>query len=95
MINSAPVSGTFYLDTNVAAGAAYCHRATSVLAGVESSPSHLAVAASPPPSDRQAVCAHRGGIIGRIRCLGSRPKRPVQGHPRNSQLQYALGGGRR
>lgn len=74
-INSAPVTGTSYVDSSVASGAAYCYRVTAVLAGVESTPSNQAVAAAPPPSDRQAACAHRGPIVGWIRCLGARPKR--------------------
>jgi hypothetical protein len=75
LINSAPVVGTAYVDTSVAGGAAYCYQVTAVLAGMESSASNQAVAAAPPPSDRRATCAHRGPIIGWIRCLTSRPKR--------------------
>jgi hypothetical protein len=74
-INSAPVTGTSYVDTAAGMGAAYCYQVTSVLAGVESGPSNQAVAAVPPPSDRQAACAHHGPIIGWIRCVASRPKK--------------------
>jgi fibronectin type 3 domain-containing protein len=74
-LNSAPVTGTSYVDTNVGAGAAYCYQVTAVLSGVESVPSNQAVAAVPPPSDRQATCEHHGAIIGWIRCVAARPKR--------------------
>jgi hypothetical protein len=80
-INSAPVAGTSYVDASAGAGAAYCYPVTAVLSGVESVPSNQAVAAVPPPSDRQAACAHRGPIIGWIRCVGSRPKRTDQQSP--------------
>ena len=74
-INSAPVTGTSFVDTGAASGAAYCYKVTAVLTGMESTPSNQAVAAVPPPSDRQAACAHRGPVVGWLRCLGSRPKR--------------------
>jgi fibronectin type 3 domain-containing protein len=77
LINPAPVTGTSYVDASVAAGAAYCYQVTAIVGGVESSPSNQTVAAIPLPTDRQAVCAHRGPIIGWLRCLGSRPKRPA------------------
>jgi hypothetical protein len=80
-VNSAPVAGTTYADAGVAGGAAYCYQVTAVLAGMESSASNQAVVAAPPPSDRQATCAHRGPIIGWIRCLGSRPKRRTPASP--------------
>jgi hypothetical protein len=78
-INATPVAGPLYLDTSVASGAAYCYQVTSVLAGLESTPSNQALAAVPPPSDRQSACQHRGALIGWIRCLGSRPKRTTPG----------------
>ncbi len=80
-INSAPVAGTSFVDTGAASGAAYCYKVTAVLAGIESTPSNQAVAAVPPPSDRQAACAHRGPVVGWLRCLGSRPKRPSAQSP--------------
>src|ERR1700684_3833135 len=51
-INTAPVTSTLFIDTNVGAGAAYCYQITAVLSGVESAPSNQVVAAVPPPSDR-------------------------------------------
>jgi hypothetical protein len=78
-INSAPVIATVYVDSSAGSGAAYCYQVTAVLAGVESSPSNQAIAAVPPPSDRQAVCSHRGPIVGWLRCLGARPKRQNPG----------------
>src|SRR5271154_6260935 len=54
-INSAPVTSTSYVDSGTGAGAAYCYQVTSVLAGVESGPSNQAVAAVPPPGDRQSA----------------------------------------
>jgi len=80
-INSVPVTGTSYADTNVGAGAAYCYQVTAVLSGVESVPSNQVVAAIPPPSDRQATCKHHGPIIGWIRCVAARPKRPSPQSP--------------
>ncbi len=74
-INAAPVTATTYLDTGIATGAAYCYQVTAVLAGLSSTPSNRAVAAIPPPPNRQAACEHHGPIIGWIRCVGSRPKR--------------------
>ncbi len=74
-INGAPVTGTLYVDTSAGSGAAYCYQVTAVLSGVESAPSNQAVAAVPPPSDRQATCEHHGPIIGWIRCVAARPKR--------------------
>ncbi len=74
-LNSAPVTTTSYFDATAATGAAYCYQITAVLAGLESAPSNQATVALPPPSDRQTACAHRGPIIGWIRCLGARPKR--------------------
>jgi hypothetical protein len=74
-INSAPVTAASYVDTSAGAGVAYCYQGTAVLSGAESAPSNQAVAAVPPPSDRQAAYAHHGPIIGWIRCVGSRPKK--------------------
>lgn len=77
-VNTVPVTGTSYVDTNAATGAAYCYQVTAVLSGVESAPSNQAIAEVPPPPDRQATCQRRGPVIGWIRCLGSRPKRGAQ-----------------
>jgi fibronectin type 3 domain-containing protein len=74
LINSAPVTGTSYIDNFSAVGAAYCYQVTAVLGGLESAPSNQAVAAVPPPPGRQTVCSHRGPVIGWIRCLGSHPR---------------------
>jgi len=76
-INAAPVTGTAFIDSSAASGAAYCYQVTAVLSGTESAPSNQAVAAAPPPANRQAVCPHRGPVIGWIRCLSARPKRTV------------------
>jgi hypothetical protein len=74
-LNAAPVTGTVYVDTAVATGAAYCYQVTAVLAGIESVPSNQALAALPPASDRPGVCPHRGPIIGWIRCVTERAKK--------------------
>src|SRR5271154_4797208 len=73
-LNTAPVVGTFYVDTAVAAGASYCYQVTSVLSGVEGSPSIQAVASIPGRANREESCEHRGAIIDWIRCVASRPK---------------------
>lgn len=78
-LNSNPVAATAYVDSGAGSGAAYCYQVTAVLAGVESAPSNQAVATVPPPSDRQAVCAHRGPIVGWLRCLGARPRKQNSG----------------
>lgn len=75
-LNSAPLSGTSYLDTNVAIGAAYCYQVTAVLDGVQSIPSNQTTAAVPPPTNRQDVCRHRGALMGWIRCQIAHPKKP-------------------
>jgi len=80
-LNGAGVSATTYVDTTVAVGATYCYEVTAVLNGLESAPSNQAVAAVPPPSNREAACEHRGPLIGWIRCLGARPKRPGANSP--------------
>ena len=74
-LNISPVASTTYLDTSVATGAAYCYQVTAVLNGVESTPSNQAIAAIPPPANRQTACEHRGPIIGWIRCVAARPKK--------------------
>lgn len=76
-LNASGLPATSYLDTAVAVGAAYCYQVTAVLNGLESAPSNQVVAVIPPPSDRQATCEHRGPLIGWIRCVGARPKRPA------------------
>jgi hypothetical protein len=80
-INSSPVASTTYSDSGAGSGAAYCYQVTAVLAGLESGPSNQAFTAVPPPSDRQAVCSHRGPIVGWLRCLGARPKRQTSSSP--------------
>jgi fibronectin type 3 domain-containing protein len=80
-VNASAVAATTYLDTTVAAGATYCYQVTAVLNGLESVPSNQAVAAVPPPSNRQSTCEHRGALIGWIRCLGARPKRTLLNSP--------------
>ncbi len=75
-LNSAPLSGTSYLDTNVAIGATYCYQVTALLDGVESIPSNQATAAVPPPTNRQGLCRHRGALMGWIRCQIAHPKKP-------------------
>lgn len=80
-LNSVPLSGTSYLDTNVAMGAAYCYQVTAVLDGVESIPSSQATAAVPPPTNRQGDCPHRGTLIGWIRCQTAHQKKPSPTSP--------------
>lgn len=74
-INTADVAGTSFVDSGTGSGVAYCYQVTAMLSGVESAPSNQAVVAVPPPIDRQGVCAHRGPIVGWLRCLGAHPKR--------------------
>jgi hypothetical protein len=74
-VNLAPLTGTTYIDSGAATGAAYCYQVTAVLGGLTSVPSNQAIVAVPPPPDRQGACQHRGPIVGWIRCIGSRPKR--------------------
>jgi hypothetical protein len=74
-LNATPLSGTSYLDTNVAIGTVYCYQVTAVLNGVESLASNQAIAAVPPPANRQSVCRHRGALVGWIRCQIAQPKR--------------------
>jgi fibronectin type 3 domain-containing protein len=76
-LNSAGISATSYVDPSVATGAAYCYQVTAVLNGAESVPSNQAFAKVPPLANRQATCEHRGPLIGWIRCIGMRPKRPT------------------
>jgi len=76
-LNASGISATAYVDTSVALGATYCYQVTAVLNGLESGPSNQAIAAVPPPSDRQTTCEHRGALIGWIRCLAARQKRPA------------------
>jgi Rhamnogalacturonan I lyases beta-sheet domain len=80
-LNSAPLSSTSYLDTNAAIGAVYCYQVTAVLNGIESLPSNQAIAAVPPPANRQNVCRHRGALIGWIRCQIAQPKRQGRTSP--------------
>jgi len=80
-LNVVGLSSTTYLDMTVGAGAAYCYQVTAMLNGIESAPSNQAVATIPPPSNRQASCEHRGPLIGWIRCIGSRPKKPARETP--------------
>jgi len=75
-LNSMPLLGTSYVDTNVAIGAAYCYQVTAVLGGVESIPSNQTSVAVPPPTNQQGVCRHRGALIGWIRCQTAHPKKP-------------------
>ncbi len=74
-LNSAPLTGTSYLDKNLATGAVYCYQVTAVLNGIESIPSTQVIAAVPPPANRQSVCRHRGALIGWIRCQIAEPKK--------------------
>lgn len=74
-LNAAPLSGTSYLDTNVAIGTVYCYQVTAVLSGIESLPSNQAIAAVPSPANRQSVCRHRGALVGWLRCQIAQPKR--------------------
>jgi len=81
-LNASGLSATSYVDTTVALGATYCYQVTAVLNGVESAPSNQAIAVIPAPFDRQVACEHRGPLIGWIRCLGVRSKRPPASSPR-------------
>jgi hypothetical protein len=74
-MNSMPLSGTSYLDMNVAVGAAYCYQVTSVLNGVESVASNQVIAAVPPSASRPSPCRHRGALLGWIRCQIAQPKK--------------------
>ena len=74
-LNSAPLSDTSYLDTNVGVGAVYCYQVTAVINGVESAPSNQTIAAVPPSAERPSPCRHRGALIGWIRCQIAQPKK--------------------
>jgi len=74
-LNSVPLSGTSYLDMNVAVGAVYCYQVTAVLNGVESIPSNQVITAVPPSANRPSACRHRGALIGWIRCQIAQPKK--------------------
>jgi fibronectin type 3 domain-containing protein len=74
-LNSAPLSGTAYLDANVAVGAVYCYEVTAVLNGVESMPSNQVIAAVPPSANRPGACRHRGALMGWIRCQIAQPRK--------------------
>ncbi|HXU19880.1 MAG TPA: fibronectin type III domain-containing protein, partial [Verrucomicrobiae bacterium] len=74
-VNSAPLSGTSYLDKDVATGAIYCYHVTAALNGIESPPSNQVIVAVPPPESRQGVCRHRGALIGWIRCQITQAKK--------------------
>jgi hypothetical protein len=80
-INALPVNGTSYVGASAATGAAYCYQLTAVLSGVESVRSNQGIAVVPPPSVRQAVCAHHGPGIGERRCVAPRPKRAALQSP--------------
>lgn len=80
-LNAAGISATTYVDTAVAVGAAYCYQVTAILNGVESVPSNQAIAVIPPPSNRQDTCEHRGPLIGWLRCIATRPKKPAPKPP--------------
>lgn len=80
-LNSAPLSGTSYLDTNVGVGAVYCYQVTAVINGVESVPSNQTIAAIPPSANRSNTCRHRGALIGWIRCQIAQPKKQERTPP--------------
>jgi hypothetical protein len=63
-INALPVNGASYVGASAATGAAYCYQLTADLSGVESVRSNQGIAVVPPPSVRQAACAHHGPGIG-------------------------------
>jgi hypothetical protein len=77
LLNSSTVSATTFIDSGVSAGT-YCYRVTAVLSGAESAPSNQAAAIVPAPTPPRAPpgCAHRGPLIGWLRCVGSQPKKP-------------------
>jgi hypothetical protein len=81
LLNTTPISATSFLDIAVPPGI-YCYQATAVLTGLESTPSNEAPAVVPGPvvitvpPGPPATCAHRGPVIGWIRCIGSRPHGP-------------------
>lgn len=80
-LNSVPLSGTSYLDLNVAVGVVYCYQVTAVLNGVESIPSNQVIAAVPPSANRPSACRHRGALIGWIRCQIAQPKKQEETLP--------------
>jgi hypothetical protein len=79
LLNTMPINATSFLDIAVPPGT-YCYQATSLLAGLESTPSNEASAVVPaviiitvPPGPSNG-CSHRGPLIGWIRCIVSRPR---------------------
>ncbi len=69
--NASPVSTTTYLDASVAPGS-YCYQVTSVLSGIEGSPSNqVAVVIGSPSLPQQMGCSRRGNFITWLRCVRS------------------------
>jgi hypothetical protein len=81
LLNSSAVSATNFTDAGVAPGT-YCYQVTAVLSGAESVPSNQAAAIVPGPAPprQQPGCAHRGSLVGWIRCVGSLPHPPPKNH---------------
>jgi fibronectin type 3 domain-containing protein len=73
-LNASPDAATTYLDTAVFSGNTYCYQVTAVLSSAESAPSNV-VSASIPAAilapRAQAPCAHRGAIMGWLRCVAA------------------------
>lgn len=73
-LNASPDTGTTFLDTAVFAGNTYCYQVTAVLSAAESVPSNVVAAVIPAEIlalPVQAPCAHRGAIIGWLRCVAA------------------------
>jgi hypothetical protein len=67
-LNSSPVANTSYLDTSVLAGS-YCYQVTSLLSGIEGSPSNQAAVVTAANTLRQQEsCPRRGTLLAWLRC---------------------------
>lgn len=73
-LNASPGAATTYLDSAVFAGNTYCYQVTAVLSAIESVPSNVVAAVIPAAvaaPAAEAPCAHRGAIIGWLRCVAA------------------------
>jgi len=73
-LNASPDAATTYVDAAVFAVDNYCYQVTAVLNAAESVPSNQVAAMIPaatPAPPTQEPCAHRGAIIGWLRCVAA------------------------
>jgi hypothetical protein len=80
ILNSSPIANTNYLDTSVLAGS-YCYQVTSLLSGIEGSPSNQAAVVTAPLTLRQQdSCSHKGKLLVWLRCA----RAASESHPKKS-----------